>query len=92
MENVYDKPKLQTTKNSRQLSLWQRDVGQPDEDQNEQQQQQPANYSSENSEIARCPGCAAQNSLFMVFCVSYFMQRAKFRYAGMPSEVALNLQ
>ena len=38
-ENVYDKPKLQTSKAV---------------DQNEQQQQQPANYSSDNAEIARC--------------------------------------
>ena len=40
--------------NSRQLSLWRRDDGQPDEDQNEQQQQQPANHSPDNVEIARC--------------------------------------
>ena len=39
-------------KSSRQLSLWQRDGGQPDEYQNEQQQS--ANYSSDNAEVARC--------------------------------------
>ena len=31
-----------------------RDSGQPDEDQNEQQQQQPANHSPDNAEIVRC--------------------------------------
>ena len=40
--------------NSHQLSLWRRDGGQSDEDQNEQQQQQPASHSSDNAEIARC--------------------------------------
>ena len=40
--------------NSHQLSLWRRDDGQSDEDQNGQQQQQPANHSSDNAEIARC--------------------------------------
>ena len=40
--------------------------GQPDEGQNEQQQQQPANRSSDNAEIARClthfshPGCSVK--------------------------------
>ena len=34
--------------------LWPQDGGQPDEGQNEQQQQQPANHSSDNAEIARC--------------------------------------
>ena len=33
---------------------WQQDGDQPDEDQNEQQQQQPANHSLDNSEITRC--------------------------------------
>ena len=37
----------------RQLSLGRRDSGQPEEDQNEQQQQQPANHSSGNAETAR---------------------------------------
>ena len=47
-------------KSSRQLSLWRRGRGQPEEDQNEQQ---PANAGSDNAEIARCltpfshPGC-----------------------------------
>ena len=37
-----------------QLFLWRRDVGQPDEDRNKQQQQQPANHSSDTTETARC--------------------------------------
>ena len=46
--------KATNDKSSRLLSLWRRDDGQPDEGQNEQQQQQPANHSSDNEEIARC--------------------------------------
>ena len=34
--------------------LLRRDGGQPEEGQNEQQQQQPANHSSDNAELARC--------------------------------------
>ena len=37
--------------NSHQLSLWQRNGGWSDEDQNEQQQQQPANHSSYNRDL-----------------------------------------
>ena len=40
--------------NSHQLSLWRRMAASQIEDQNEQQQQQPANHSSDNAEIARC--------------------------------------
>ena len=54
--------------NSHQLSLWRHDDGQSDKDQNGQQQQQPANHSSKNAEIALShlfshPGCvkALQN-------------------------------
>ena len=53
LENVYDKPKLQTTKtvvSSPMAARWRL----PEEDENEQQQQQPANHSSDNAEIARC--------------------------------------
>ena len=46
--------KAANDKSRRPLCLWQRDGGQPDEDQNEQQQQQPANHSYDNAEIARC--------------------------------------
>ena len=35
-------------------SLWRRDGGQLEDDQNEQQQQQTVNYSSDNAEVARC--------------------------------------
>ena len=38
-------------KSSRQLSLWRRDGGQLDEGQNEQQEQQPANRSSDICEL-----------------------------------------
>ena len=34
-------------------AIWRRDGGQSDEDQNEQQQEQLANHSSDNAEIAR---------------------------------------
>ena len=40
--------------NSHQLSLWRRDGGQSDENQNKQQQQQPANHSPNNAKIVRC--------------------------------------
>ena len=46
--------KATNDKNSRQLPLWWRDGGQPDENQYEKQQQQSANHSSGNAEIARC--------------------------------------
>ena len=52
LKNVYDKPKAANDKSGHQLSLWRRDGGQPEEDQNEQQQQLPANHSSDNAEIA----------------------------------------
>ena len=41
-------------KSGHQLSQWRRDGGQPEEDQNKQQQQQPVDHSSDNAEIARC--------------------------------------
>ena len=46
--------KATNDKNNNKLSLWWRDGGQPDECQNEQQQQQPANHSSDNAETAGC--------------------------------------
>ena len=55
-------------------SLWRRDGGQPDEDQNELQQQQPANHSSDNAEIARCLttfSYPASNSLGAVWVDSF---------------------
>ena len=52
-ENVYD-TEVGNERSSHQLSLWQQDSGQPDEDQNEQQQEQSANQSSDNAEIAHC--------------------------------------
>ena len=45
--NVYDKPKLETTK----AVVSSLNGGQPDEGQNEQQQQQLANHSSDNEKI-----------------------------------------
>ena len=54
MENIYDKPKLQITKAVVSSPYGCGDGGQPDEDQSEQQQQQLANHSSDNAEIAHC--------------------------------------
>ena len=47
---MYDKPKIETTK-AVVSSVYR---GQPDEAQNEQPQQQAANHSSDNAEIAGC--------------------------------------
>ena len=50
LENVYDKPKLQTTETVVSSPC----TGQPDEWSDEQQQQQPENNSSDNAETAPC--------------------------------------
>ena len=49
-----NKPKPQTTKTVVSSPYGGRDGCQPDEIENEQKQQQPANHSSDNAEIARC--------------------------------------
>ena len=54
LEKVDDKPKLQTTKTVVSSPYGGENGGQPDESENEQQQQQPANHSFDNTEMARC--------------------------------------
>ena len=53
LEIANDKAKLQTTKTVVSSPHGGEMGGQPDEGQNEQQQQQPANHSPDNAEIAR---------------------------------------